>query len=98
MRYISDVVASNPELEDDKEYYICDMKNKNINIASMEVTKELMVLVRDEDRDIGTSDVPDLKTFQSSGRHTYVTTYDLSEQWGIRLSQDTRKIKRIIIN
>ena len=47
------------------------------------------VLGRNEERDIGTSDVPDLKTFQSSERHTDVNAYDLSEIWGIRLYQDT---------
>ena len=44
------------------------------------------VLVGNEERDIGTSDVPDLKTFQRLERLTDVTAYDLSEKWVIRLS------------
>ena len=46
----------------------------------MKVTKGVLVLVRNEVQDIGTSDVPDIKTFQSSEWHIDVTAYDLSEQ------------------
>ena len=52
------------------------------------------VLGRNEERDIGTLDVPDLKTFHISECHTDVTAYDLSEQWGIILSQDTRTLNK----
>ena len=41
------------------------------------------VLVSNEERYIGTSDVPDLKTFQSSEGHTDVTANDLSKRLGI---------------
>ena len=60
----------------------------------MKVTKEFLVLVRNEEQDIETSDVPDLKTFQSSERHTYDTAYGLIEQWGISLSQATITLKK----
>ena len=47
---------------------------------SLKVTKEVPVIVRNEEQYIGTSDVPDIKTFQISERHTDVTAYDFSEQ------------------
>ena len=59
----------------------------------MKVIKEVLVLVRNRERHIGTSDVPYLNIFHSSDRHTDVTTYDLSDQWGIRLSQANRTLK-----
>ena len=62
-------------------------------ISSMKVTQEVPVLIRNEELDIGTSDVPDLKTSQSSERHTDVTAYDLSERWGISLAQSTITLK-----
>ena len=46
----------------------------------MKVKKEVLVLVRNEERDIGTSDVPDIKTFQISERHIYAMAYDFSER------------------
>ena len=52
------------------------------------------VLVRDEEINIGTSYVPYIKTFQISECHTEVTTYDLSDIWGISLSQATRTLKK----
>ena len=58
-------------------------------MASMKVTKEVTVIVGNEERDIGNSNVPDLKTFQISDRHTDVTAYDLSALWGISLYQAT---------
>ena len=39
-----------------------------------------MVLVRNEDIDIGTSDVTDLNILQRSERHTDITVYYLSNQ------------------
>ena len=36
----------------------------------MKVTKEVLVLIKNEEQDIGTSDVPNLKTFHISERHT----------------------------
>ena len=47
-----------------------------MKIASMKVTKEFPALVRNEEIDIGTSDVPYIKTFQISERHTDVTAYN----------------------
>ena len=41
----------------------------------MKVTKEVPVIVMNKEQDIGTSDIPYLKNFQSSERHTYVTAY-----------------------
>ena len=60
-----------------EEYCVFDLKMYG-KIASMKATKEVPVLVRNEDQDIGISDLPDIKTFQSSERHIYVTLYDLS--------------------
>ena len=58
------------------------------------MTKEGPVLVRNEERYIGNSDVPDLKTFQISEHHIDVTAYYLSEKWVIILSQDNRTLKK----
>ena len=63
----------------------------NSKIASMKVTKEVPVIVRNEEINIGTSSVPYLETLLISERHTDVTTYDLSELWGILLSQNNMK-------
>ena len=57
------------------------------------MTKEVPVLVSNEEIDIETSDVPDLNSFQISERHTYVNAYDLSERRGVILSQATIKLK-----
>ena len=57
----------------------------------MKVTKEVPVIVRNEEINIGTSSVPYLETLLISERHTDVTTYDLSELWGILLSQNNMK-------
>ena len=65
----------------------------NRKIMSMKATKEVPVLVRNKEWDIGASDVPDINIFQISERHTDVTAYDLSERWGISLCQATRKLK-----
>ena len=46
----------------------------------MKVTKEEPVIVRNEGQDIGTLNVPEIKNFQISYRHKYVTAYDLSER------------------
>jgi hypothetical protein len=40
-------------------------------------------LTRDDSIDTGQSDVPILKTFQSSSRHSDVSPGELSERWGI---------------
>ena len=60
----------------------------------MKLKKEVPVLVRNKKRDIETSNVPDLKTLQSSESHTDVTVYDFSDQWGRILYQDTRKLNK----
>ena len=52
------------------------------------------MLVCNEDIDIGTSYVTHLKTFQISDYHTDVTAYDLSEKWGIKLAQATKKLNK----
>ena len=46
----------------------------------MEVNKEVMVLIRNEDIYIGTSYVTGLNTFHISERNTYVTAYYFSER------------------
>ena len=51
----------------------------------MKETKEVPVLVRNENIDFGTPDMLDLKKFQISERHTDVNAYDLSGKWDIRL-------------
>ena len=50
------------------------------------ITKEVPVLVRNENKYIGTSDVPYLNTFHRSELHTYVNAYNFSELWLIKLS------------
>ena len=94
MRYISAVVVYLPEEEGEEENCVFDLNKMNRKISSMNMTREVKVLVRNKEIDIGTSYVPYIKTFQSSERHTDVTTYDLSERWGISLSQDTRTLKK----
>ena len=64
MRYISAVVASNLEEEDEEEYFVFDMNKMNSKISSTKATKEVTAIVRNEDINIGTSDVPYLKNFQ----------------------------------
>ena len=58
------------------------------------MTKEVPVLLRIEDIYIGNSYVPDIKTFQCSERHIYITVYYLSEKWGMIISQYTIKINK----
>ena len=62
----------------------------NRKIASMKATKGMPVLVRNEEQDIGTSDVRNKNIFQILERYTYITAYDFSEPWGISLSQATK--------
>ena len=52
----------------------------------MKVKEEVPGIFRNEEIDIGTSYIPDLKTFHSPEFHKDVTTYNYSDQWGIRLS------------
>ena len=52
------------------------------------------MLVINEGIDIGTSDVPYLKTLKSSENHTYAIAYDFSDQWSINLAKNTRTIKK----
>ena len=40
------------------------------------------MIVRNKEIDIGTSDVPYIKTFQILEYHTYITAYEFSEQLG----------------
>ena len=70
------------------------MNNINRKIVSTKVTKEVLVLVSNEDIAIGTSDVTDLNTFHISERHTDVTAYTLSEKLVIILSQATKTLKK----
>ena len=90
----SDLVSSYPEEEDHEECCVFGMNKMNRRIASMKVTKEVPVLVSNEEQYIGTSDVPYLKTFQISECHTDVTAYALSERWVISLAQATITLKK----
>ena len=76
MLNISAVVSSHQEEENAEEYCVFDMNKTNTKIASTKVTKEFPALVRNEEIDIGTSDVPYIKTFQISERHTDGTAYN----------------------
>ena len=42
----------------------------------------------------GTSDIPDLYTFQSNNRHSDVTPESLSERWGISIAAAKQTLKR----
>ena len=66
----------------------------NQKISSMRMTKEVLVLVINKERDIGTSYVLDLKNLHSLHRQTDATTYGLSERWIISLAQSNRTIKK----
>ena len=92
VRYISAMVASHPHKEDDEEFFYMNFFNSKIE--SMKVTKEVLMLVRNKEQDIGTSDVPYLKNVHISEHHTDVTAYDLSDHWGIKLSQATITLKK----
>ena len=59
----------------------------------MKVTKEVPMLVRNEQIYIGTSDVLDLKNFQRSEHRIDVTTFYFSNIWGISLAQATITLK-----
>ena len=66
-------------------------------IASMKVVVEEQVqepIVRDKSVDPGSSDVPELHTFQSSDRHTDASPTDLSEQWNISVSTAIQMLKK----
>ena len=53
----------------------------------------MSVIVGNKDIDIGTSDVPDIKTFQISYRHIDITAYDLSKLWSVILAHDKITLK-----
>ena len=90
------MVKYHQEEEYEEEYCVFNLNNTNSEIASMKLTKEVLVIVRNEEIDIGTTDVPDLNTFQISEHQTDVIVYYLIEQWYISLSQYTRTIKNNI--
>ena len=45
VQYVSDVVTSHPEEEDEEEYCVFDLKNMNRKIYLMNLTKEVVVHV-----------------------------------------------------
>ena len=99
MRYLSGVKANHDiEVEQsDVEDPIFSLENMNRAIASMKVVVEDSVndnLVRDETVDPGTSDAPEIPTFQSSSRHTDVSPTDLSERWNISLATAIQTLKK----
>ena len=49
------MVAYHPEEEDNEEYCALNLIKMNRKVLSMTVTKELLVLARNEEQDIGTS-------------------------------------------
>ena len=63
VQYIRDLVTSHLEEEDDEECFLF-LNNINKIFFSINVTKEVPVIFRNEKIDIGTSDVLDLKSFQ----------------------------------
>ena len=63
MQHISNVVASHPGEEDEEECFVFDLNKMNGKITPMKAKKEVPVLVRNEEIDIGTSDVPYSNTF-----------------------------------
>ena len=65
-----------------------DLNKINSKIASIKLTKEVPVLVKNKERDVGTSDVPDINNIQISERHTDVIAYALRELWVICFTQE----------
>ena len=63
---------------------------------SMMLTKEIPMLVRNQQIDIETSDVSNIKNLQSSERNTDVMAHDLSEQQGIIFYQYNITLKKNI--
>lgn len=100
MRYSSGVRAHhNIECEMlEEEDPIFSLESVNRAIASMKVVEDRdeihETLARDESIDPGTSDVPELNTFQSSQRHTDVSPADLSERWSISIATAIQTLKK----
>ena len=101
-RYLSSV-SMNGEcwMEEVMHDYHSDFCLNSINraIASMKVTHDVTShnkdnLTRDESIDTGQSDVPLLKTFQSSNRHSDVSPEELSERWGISVATAAKTLKK----
>ena len=53
VHYIGDVVPDHLEEQYEEEYFVFDIKKMIKKIASMKVKKEVLVLVRNEEIDIG---------------------------------------------
>ena len=66
VRYISNVFSSHSEEYNEEKYFVFDLNKMNMKIASIMATKEVPMLVRNEEIYIETSSVPYLKTFQIS--------------------------------
>ena len=64
----------------------------------IEATKEITVLVSNEEINIAISDVPDFNSFQISNCHIDATTHGLSEQYDIILDQATLILKKTTYN
>ena len=63
-------------------------------IPSLNVASSAQSLQRDADIESGTTDAPDLFTFQSSDRHSDVSPQQLSERWGISLNTASKTLKK----
>ena len=101
-RYLSGVstLRQEEDLFDIDHYYLSNtcfnLESINRSISAMkrivpeespDVSHDLGTpLTQDESIDVGTTDVPILKSFQSSDRHTDVSPEDLSERWGISVA------------
>ena len=101
-------IATNDDNLDEESYNYNDIDERNCifslpditrRIASMHTRSEKVTIVEQEklkrpNDGAGKSDVKDLPTFQSKGRHTDTSPADLSERWHISLTQATQTLKR----
>ena len=107
MRYLSGIsTLRNNDLflndeDDDVFNTFFSLENINRGVASLnkvisEETSEKTnsPLIRDESIDPGKSDVPLMKSFQSTERHTDVSPESLSERWNINIATAINTLKR----
>ena len=74
-------------IEIDDVVFSIDRMNRGISgIKNLELGKSSF--------DLGKSDLPFMHAFQSSDRHTDVTTQYLSERWGISVLTVTKTLKK----
>ena len=79
----------------DGENEIFDIEKFNRNISSMKKVEPLDTALRkNEHSEISSNDVPEMKTFSITDRHTYVSPEDLSNRWFIIIEQDRRTLSK----